>query len=293
MTEARVLYVSIASTAVLGAIGLAWGIAVGSQMILLDGVYAVIGIALSWLLVRASALARQGPTRNFPYGREAATPLVIGVQGFVLAATLVYAAVEGVATIRLGGSDVAAGWAVAYGAVAAVGSLATWAWIRSVSGHSDLLHAEAAAWRVAALRGVGMVVGFGLMAALDGSRWESAAPYVDPAMVLVTCVAFIGTPLRMLRTTIVELLEGSPPDALQLAVREIVGDVERRFRLAPVELRMTKIGPKLYVEIDGVVDPLVTVSEEHEVRTVLREALERLPYEVWLNVELLPRTVAP
>ena len=102
-------------TAVLGSIGVVWGIVSGSQMILLDGVYAVVGIVLSWLLVKASALARQGPTRNFPYGREAATPIVIGIQGFVLAATLVYAGVEAVASIRAGGSEFTPGWAIAYG----------------------------------------------------------------------------------------------------------------------------------------------------------------------------------
>lgn len=59
------------ATAVLGAIGVAWGIAADSQMILLDAVHAVIGI-----------------------------------QGWVLLATLLYAAVEAVLTIRDGGRAV-------------------------------------------------------------------------------------------------------------------------------------------------------------------------------------------
>lgn len=50
--EQRGLYISIIVTAGLGAVGVVWGIAVGSQMILLDGVYAVIGIAMSWLWLR-------------------------------------------------------------------------------------------------------------------------------------------------------------------------------------------------------------------------------------------------
>ena len=32
----------------------------------------------------------------------------------------------------------------------------------------------------------------------------------------------------------------------------------------------------------------VTVSQEHDVRTSLRERLEALPYEIWLNLELTP-----
>lgn len=288
--EQRALYVSIAATAALGVLGVVWGAAVGSQMILLDGVYAVVGIMLSWLLVKASRLARQGPTRNFPYGREAATPIVIGIQGFVLAATLVYAAVEAVAALREGGSDLTPGWAIVYGVISTVGSLVTWRWLHARIEGSDLLDAETTAWRIGTLRGAGMVVGFSVMAVLVDSSWDGAAPYVDSVMVLITCVAFMRPPIRMMRTTVIELLEGTPAVELQDAVHEHVSAVRAEFDLADLEVRMTKVGPKLYVEIDGSVAPDVTVAQEHGVRTSLRDRLERLPYEIWLNLELTPRT---
>lgn len=286
--ERSALRVSIAVTAALSALGVVWGITAGSQMILLDGVYGVVGIVLSWLLIRASRLAEQGPTKNFHYGREAATPLVIGIQGIVLAATLTYAAVEGVYTIRAGGSTVRAGWAILYGAIAAAASLSTWIWLRRRSEHSDLLTAEATAWRVAAMRGVGMIVGFTIMLLLVDSRWHDAAAYVDPVMVLITCVAFLPAPIRMIRTAIVELLEGTPPADLQTRVHTAVDEVRRLFGIADPEVRMTKIGPKLYVEVETVVSPDMTVAQEHEVRSAIRERLDTLPYEVWLNVELAP-----
>lgn len=287
--ERSALWVSIAVTAALSVVGVGWGIAAGSQMILLDGVYGFVGIVLSWLLIRASRLAEQGPTKNFPYGREAATPLVIGIQGFVLAATLVYAAFEGVFTIRAGGSDLTPGWAILYGVLAAVVSLSTWRWLHGRSRSSDLLTAEATAWRVGAMRGVGMVVGFTIMLLLADSRWDGAAAYVDPLMVLITCVIFIRTPIRMIRTTVIELLEGIPSADLQSRVHAVIDEVRRMFDIDEPDVRMTKIGPKLYVEVDAMVQPHVTVSQEHEVRVALRDRLEELPYEIWLNVELSPR----
>jgi cation diffusion facilitator family transporter len=289
--ERSALRISIAVTAVLSVVGVVWGIAVGSQMILLDGVYGVVGIVLSWMLLRASSLAEQGPTTNYPYGREAATPLVIGIQGFVLAATLVYAAVEGVYTIRAGGSDFTPGWAILYGAIAAAASLATWWWLREQSTDSDLLTAEATAWRIAALRGLGMVIGFSIMWLLIDSRWDDAAAYVDPIMVLVTCVAFIRAPFQMMRATVVELLEGTPSSDLQAEVHTAIREVRAQFDLDEPEVRMTKIGPKLYVEVDAFVQPDVTVTQEHEVRVALRDRLDALPYEIWLNLELNPKAL--
>jgi predicted Co/Zn/Cd cation transporter (cation efflux family) len=284
----RTLRVTIAVTVVLGALGVTWGIAVGSQMILLDGVFALIEVALTALLLRAASLAVQGPTRNFPYGRESATPLVIGIYGFVLAGTLVYAAVQALATIRAGGSDVTAGWGIAFGVITAAGSLGTWIWLRSTADGSDLLATETAAWRVSAFRGLGIVVGFTLMALLVFADLDGAARHVDPVMVLITCVAFVPTPLRMIRTTVVELLEGNPAGSIREAVELRVDAVREEFGLDPLTSRVTKVGPKLYVEIEGEIDGHTTIDEEHRVRQRLFSALDELSYDIWLNVEFLP-----
>jgi predicted Co/Zn/Cd cation transporter (cation efflux family) len=280
---------SIAVTAVLGSIGVVWGIVTGSQMILLDGVYAIIGIIISWLLMKASAMAEQGPTSRYPYGREGVTPLVIGVQGFVLLGTLVYAAAEGVYTIRAGGSDIEPGPALAYGVVTAGVSLTFWRWLAARSANSDLLTAESTGWKVAALRGVGMSFGFVVLWILTDSSWDSAAPYVDPVMVLITCVAFLPAPLRMVRGTILELLEGAPATDIQQPVLDIVRDVFREFEIDEPEVRMTKVGPKLYVEIDGVARAEATIADEHRARTELRTRLETLPFDLWLNFEVRPK----
>jgi cation diffusion facilitator family transporter len=287
--ERRALHVSIGVAATQGAVGVVWGILARSQMILLDGVYAVVGIVLSWLLLRASSLAAQGPSRKFPYGREAATPMAIGVQGFVLMSMLVYAAVEAVYTIRDGGSVVTAGWALVYAVGTALVSVVTWLWLQSQAAGSDLLRAETAAWRVGALRGIGMTIGFAVLMVLDGSKWADAAPYVDPVMVLIVCVAFIGTPIRMVRTTVVELLEGAPPDDLVDRVDATVAEVATRYEIDHPAVRVTKLGSKLYVDVEAQVRPDVTVLQEHEVRAAVHQGLEDLPYEVWLNLELAPR----
>lgn len=286
--ERRPLIRSIALTGAIGLLGIAWGIASGSQMVLLDGAYALIGLLVSWLLLLASRLAGSEPGGRFPFGRESVTPLVIGIQGFVLLATLVYAAFEAVATIREGGSEVTASWAIAYSVIATVASIGFWWWLRSVSGDSDLLIAEATAWRIGALRGVGMIIGFVTMALLDRTSWSGASVYVDPAMVLATFVLFVPPPLRMVKSTILELLEGEPVDEIRSPVLGAVEAVAHRHSIADPVVRTTKVGRKLYVEVEAAVEPHVTISEQHEVRQELRELLDAMPFDIWLNVELYP-----
>jgi cation diffusion facilitator family transporter len=283
------LLVSITVTGVLGAIGIVWGIVGGSQMILLDGAFAVVGIAVSLVLLVASAQAAVPPDQRFPFGRAGATPLAIALQGLVLAATLVYAAVEAVFTIVDGGSDVTAGWGIAYGVLTTVGSVVVWRWLARRAGTTDVLVSEATAWKVAALRGAGMVVGFAVLGLLTGSRWDGASPYVDPVMVLATCALFLPAPFRMVRGTIAEVMQAAPASSVRIPVIEAIEAVRERYDLDEPVIRLTKLGPRLDVEVDVTVGPHVTVEQQHEVRVELERLLAALPFDVWLTLEMLPR----
>lgn len=286
--ERAALRRSIVAASVLGFVGIVWGVLVGSQLILLDGAYAFIGVAVSWLLLLASRLVGRGPTKDFPYGREALTPLVIGVQGFILLAIVAGTAVNSVLAIRDGGSDVAAGWAFAYAILSTIASTATWRWLTRSAGPSDLVRSEAAAWRASAFLGISMVVAFAAIVVLKRTSWSTAAPYVDPVVALAASIALIPAPLGMVRSTFVELLEGAPADNVQAAVFAVIHAVHLQFGLEAPDVQMTKVGSKLYLDIEGRAESDATIGHEHQVRVALEEGLDALPFDVWLNFQLRP-----
>ena len=167
-------------------------------------------------------------------------------------------------------------------------SVIFWRWLLGRAGGSDLLVAESTGWRVAALRGVGMLLGFIVLFALTDSSWSRAAKFVDPAMVIITCVAFLPAPIEMVRTTVRELLEGAPAAEIQQPVLDIVHQVCTEFEIDDPTTRISKVGPKLYVEIDAAARPDATIAQEDEVRETLRGRLSVLPFDLWLNFELTP-----
>lgn len=284
--EHRALTVSITGAAAFAALGITWGVLSGSQMILFDGVYSLLGVGLGWLALYAARLAREGPSDQWPYGRDAAIPFVIGIEGIALLGTCVYASVDAVLTILAGGSDVSPSSATVYAAISLVLPLSIARWLRVAAPRSELVAAEATQWFVGGLLGLGMLAGFGSVWVLQGSRWEDATRYVDPVMVLVSCAAFVVAPMRMLRTMAVELLEGLPPEPVGAAVRSAVEEVRHAFGLDVPRLRMTKVGNKLYVEVDWLVAPEMRVGDADHVRRAVQERLAPLPFDLWLNVEL-------
>ena len=208
--ERRVLRWSMVATASLAVLGVVWGMLSGSSVVLFDGVYGILGVALTWLAIVASRLVAGGPTEKYPFGREALAPMVITLQGIALLGTCLYASIDAVMVIVDGGSDVSAGSALAYGLVSAVTATVVWLWLRGPARHSDLLRAEATQWLAGTALSVAVIVAFAVVIVLDRADLGRAGAYIDPALVLLSCAVLIPTPIRMIRETLVELLEGAP-----------------------------------------------------------------------------------
>jgi predicted Co/Zn/Cd cation transporter (cation efflux family) len=285
--EHAALLASIIASAVSGVLAVVWGLLSGARIILFDGAYALIGIGIAGVSLRVARAVAAGPTRRFPFGRDALTPLTVVGQGVALAATLFYAAADAVTVIREGGSPVTAGNVAAYGAVTGVLSVGTAWWLRRTSPGSDLVDAEAQQWRADAVLSAVMVGGAAVAFGLVRAGRPDLTAYIDPALVLLACAILVPTPLRLLRSGTVELLEGEPPAEIRESVVATVDDVRVRFGLDEPIVRLHKLGRKLYVEVDFVVEPGEwDVSEEDAVRRAVVDGLAPLGLDVWAYVEL-------
>lgn len=283
--ERRALRWSMACGLSLAIVGIAIGVASASTIILFDGFYTFLGIGLSWMALRVSFLVEAGPTTRYPFGREALTPLIIGVEGVALLATCAYAAFNSVLSLVNGGAPTPSYGALVYAGLAAVLPLVLWAWMRRVARHSELARAEATQWLSGAALGFAMLVAFVFARLIIGTSWAPADRDVSPVLVLLACAIFIGPPLRMIRTTFIELVEGSPDQDLAEPVAAVLAQVADEFDLPTRHLRMTKVGRKFYVELDFVVEPAWTVHRSDEVRRALARRLASIPHEIWLTVE--------
>ncbi len=283
--EHRALGISMAYGMVLATVGIAIGVVTGSQIILFDGFYTFLGIGLSWMAMRVSRLVASGPTSRYPFGREALVPLIIGVEAVALLATCAYASFNAVLSILHGGDTLTSNWGVGYAIVSLIVPTAVWWWLRRMASDSELVRAEATQWLTGGALGSGMIVAYALAHALTGTTWTSATHYLDPSLVIAACLVFVAPPLKMIRTTFIELVEGSPDIDLRGPANEAVSAVSQNFGLRERNLRMTKIGRKFYVELEFTVPPTWTVEQSDLVRDALAARLDALPHDLWLTVE--------
>lgn len=285
MNERRALHESIAGAAVLGTLAVVWGIAAQSRVLLFDGAFILLGIVLSALSLMASRAAADVPSARFPFGKAAVTPLAIAVQGVALLGTLLYAGVDAVAVITAGGADVEPGTVLAYGLITMTCSYALARWLTHRAPDSELVAAEVAQWRAGALLSLVFAVGGGVALALTDVG--DVVRYVDPVLVLVACLVLLPIPLRLLRAAGLELLEAEPPAEVRRVLADAVASVRAEFGLDEPFVRSTKLGSRLYVEVDFVVpEGAWDVTGEDRVRRALIGRLEPLGYDLWANIEL-------
>jgi cation diffusion facilitator family transporter len=258
-------------------------------MIVFDGLYSFVSIGLSGLAVLALRFVRRGPDERFPWGREAAEPLVVIFKAATLGALCIYAAVGGVVDLLNGGREVEVGWAIVYALIATAGSLAVGLVLRhgtrsqSAEGAgTDLVRAEAAEWLGDALLSIGVLVGFLAALVLAEEERSDLAAYVDPGMVVLVTVAFLVVPFRLVIGGMREVLSMSPPPEVQAQLRACVDEVEKHYDIQESFVRAAKVGGRMDIEIDFVLGPdstVTTVADCDAVRSELHERLAELGYE--------------
>jgi predicted Co/Zn/Cd cation transporter (cation efflux family) len=130
-----------------------------------------------------------------------------------------------------------------------------------------------------------MVVAFSVARALVGGSWARGASYIDPSLVLVAAAMFVAAPIRMMRRTLFELIEGSVTSSVGSIINDVVGNVEGEYGLKDPVIRMSKVGRKVYVEVGYVVGSGWTVADGDSMRRRLRESLGETGLTTWLTLE--------
>ncbi|GAA1216991.1 cation diffusion facilitator family transporter [Pseudonocardia alaniniphila] len=279
--DGRALLISTWTSAAFAVVALVWGLATGSQLIVFDGLYSFASVGLSLAAVLALRTARKGPDERYPWGREAWEPLTVVVKAAALAGLSIYALVSAVGEILAGGRDIDVGWALAYGVVATVAGAVVSLILRrrARAGGSDLVRAEAAEWVGDTLLSVAVLAGFVVALVLEQTGHSDLARYVDPAMVALVSAAFLPVPAKLVVSGFRELLMMSPAPHLQARIAATVSEVERTYRFAESFVRASKVGGRLDVAVEFVVDDDSTAQTVHQfddVRADLEARFEAL-----------------
>ncbi|MFP4311556.1 MAG: cation diffusion facilitator family transporter [Nitriliruptoraceae bacterium] len=289
--EDQLLRASVWGGVVFAVGGVVWGLAAGSTMILFDGLYSSISVALSLLSLIAFRAVQRGPDARYHYGRDAMSSLVVVVKGVAIGALSLFALGGAVLDLLAGGREVAVGSAALYAALATVGCGAmTLLLRRSGTRHgSELLRAESAQWSLDTALSAAVLVGFlGALAAQARGR-DDVAALIDPSMVAVLSLAFLALPVRLIRQGLRGTLAAAPEAHVQEALGAVVTRVADAHGFARTSCRIAVFGERYDLTVGLLADEgtdLRDLADADRVRAELQAALDELPYDLLLSVSI-------
>ncbi|KRE04922.1 hypothetical protein ASE63_25255 [Bosea sp. Root381] len=255
-TERGALLLSMVAALVVGVAALAIGFVTGSGAILLDGAFNLCFFATAVFTLRVARLLKNPDDARYPFGYVQFEPLINLTKGLLILGVGCFALIDAALSISRGGSDVSAGIAVSYAAVALALCGAVLLTLRKAAPKlaSPLVEGDVENWGVNTAISIGMLVAFLLAIGLSFFGWESAARLVDPGLVILVVLVTIGVPLRMVyRGMAALLLRGVDDELVQEAasrVRQAVAVVAPK----DVLVRILQPGRTTYILAHVVVD---------------------------------------
>ncbi|MBZ0335579.1 cation diffusion facilitator family transporter [Marinobacter sp. AL4B] len=244
--ENMALKLSAVGAGLFAVAGIVWGLWVDSLVVLFDGAYSLVSLALSLLSLYAARFIRSPATEDYPFGMGAVEPLVIAVKGLVIGLVCVLSFASAVVSILQGGRPVEASMALIFGAVSVVGCLVVWVYLRWTSHRngSGLVLAEQGQWLMDTVLSAAVMLGFAIAWLIERSEWSALAVYADPVMMLLISGYFMTVPVKMVLGAVRELLLAAPAEEAMDDIHSALKDLG----VNPEAVKVAKLGPNLLLE---------------------------------------------
>ncbi|WP_281222435.1 cation transporter [Photobacterium sanguinicancri] len=201
--ERKLLQFSTLSSFLFAVMGIALGLWLGSLVIVFDGAYSFVSLALTLVSLAAAAyLHRDKTTQKIAHSVTHSQQVESGVIAFkgmvitIMCLVSFYAAVE---AIFMGGRNIDTGIALVFGVVNVVGCFINYKVMAVYSGKAEsaLVDAESKQWLMDTVISGAVLIGFTIATGLKMSSYAHFAPYADPVMVIIASVYFVIVPLKM------------------------------------------------------------------------------------------------
>ena len=286
--EQRTLKFSIALTVFLGLLGVASGLVTKSQAIIFDGMYSFVDVVPTVVSLLVVKLIARGTSHRFQYGYWHLEPLVAVLRDSILTVACIYAAIDALETLASGGHEVAYGRAAAWAAIlCAIGLAMTWFLSRRARAlQSPMLTIDARSWMVSAFLSLGLLVGFVMATAFDGTSLQKWIPYLDGIALLAMALIMLPMPLIGLWRSMIDVLQLAPNE-LDLRVHAVMETLVKERRFLEYTSYVARAGRGKFVEIHILVAPdfSIDIATADAIRSEVSQRLNAGAPTFWLTID--------
>ena len=287
--ENKILKISMVGALFFALFGIAWGWTAQSEMIIFDGLYSFISLALTMLSLYINNFIAKKELDKYPFGKYILEPLVISFKSLIIGGMCLYSLIGAIQDVVHGGNTVEYGSALIYSIVSVIGCGGVYIFMKKKGDKisSELIKVEASQWLMDTLLSIGVLVGFVIAMILRNTRFSGLNVYIDPMMVIMVSVVFIKMPVQSFINAFKEILCVKADDEINDDIYVLVKEIEEEYNFEESITRVSKIGRELRIEIDFIYNKdskLKTLDQMDNVREEINDAMKHIKYNKWLNI---------
>lgn len=287
--EQRLLLTSMTVTIVLAVTSIGFGLWISSKSVMFDGFYDLIDAAMTGVALLTVRLISRGDDDRFQYGYWHLEPMLALLNGLILAFACIYAFIDGLNGLIVGGRELQFGVGAIYAGVSSVINFIFFAYIRRSARHlgSQMLDVDARSWFMGGVLSAGLCFSFvvgGLLTQTGAARF---APYADPLILLIIALCLFPFPLMTIWKAGRDILMITPSD-LDEKISQLAKEVAERHGFVDYDSHVVKSGRQQFIEI-GLVAPSGDTETNFDrldaIRAEIAAAMGGASPGYWLTVD--------
>ncbi|MGX7163064.1 cation transporter [Enterococcus massiliensis] len=285
----KFLLQSIVAGSLYGSFALAFGLLAQANVLLLDGSYTLIGVAMSLITLYVAKYIEKQDFDKFPFGKESLMPLIIFVQYSIVLVISLYGVMGAVNTLLHPPLTANLSVGLFFSLFGTLYCFAFWSRFKNQKNSHPFFKLEMEQWRFAFFFSLGVFSSFLLSELFSLVGLSAIGRYIDPIFALLITIAFILKAIQELKKAILELTSATPKKVLREKLHQLIDSRLQKEDIDSYLLRTAKVGNQLIVELDVIIQPdsfLDTVTQQDHLRKNLLQLVETAAadWKLWLNV---------
>lgn len=165
----KVLTYSVIFTVVFTIVALVVGLLTSSQVILFDGIFNLVGVALTYLSIISMKFIKKKDAWNYPFGKETFEPFIVITQYCIILFVCISNISTAVQIILEGGREINITSGILYGVFAAIYNLSIFLYFKFLTKDhlTAIAEVEIAQWKFGMLLSGAILIGFNLAKILE------------------------------------------------------------------------------------------------------------------------------
>ena len=275
-TELLILKISTVLTIIYGIVGVTIAVLCDSITMMLDGMYGVADIVVSFLAIAVVRKIRLPPNEKYHFGYAKYEPFMTAVDGILIVticAATIFSSIQDIIhpepmdNVHL---------AVIYSFISFFICMGFGMYMKRAGKrcNSTILPADAQLWIIEGIVSLGVFVAFGISGYISQTYWKGYADYIDPVLCIVLAICLLAKPIGIIRDSFYDLVDASPYQNVKDEIMKIARACAEEHRLQGIKsVKLRKAGRKLFVIIHFLADKSLSL---HNTEAVKKWVVERV-----------------